>query len=784
MDPSEARHIVGIDVGTTNVRVHVAHYRKHRSAHSEPALVHLPGSERDGALPSVLEIGSGGALRSFGVPALMSRTRHEPHLLVSEFKPCIGQSPNDLSAQGRPETVRYCSNPNCIRPGPSWSTAQSVCTYCGSPLETASGADERWRPTFRYTQEEALGYAEILLVQIGHRLQAQFGEELDAQSGWLVTAGVPVHWQDETRAFYEERLRIAFPKAAINLEYEPAGALRYYGMRNMLQAGGDLRWTLVVDFGGGTTDLVLAHVEPTERSWRISDVRSYGERYGGTDFDLLLARHAASELGVTLDGPLLAQWKIQAREWKEAFSARVHQDKQLRSLHDAIDITSGVEEDTAVTVSFAVPRDSSLFEYAPVTLHRSAFALAAGDLVERFSNVLERGLNYFGVDHSDIEQVVLTGGGAHWYFVNETVERCIPGARLLSGIEPEMSISKGLALTSTPPVTGPPGGVPVFRWAPASRTPTALTTQSTAEGLEPDFSTPVGAVSTPAAAEVIAPDASREPGELQAPTRVERAFALPLMEPDELLLTASPYDVDETAAKELTDGEAESAEPDTAARHGLSLMAMASLPKEAPADDVEKDTEGSPFLLSWDDPPGAPHPWMPGDGPYLDPIEPPIVPEFAPEYALDPVDPPQAEPPVVHAGSSFLTWLLIIAILFISGVFYLMETKSGLQPAAVVAPAAPLSGAAQVIPGPNVTTRPAAAEQMVTVTICKESGLLATKFCPHTETITEPASKAPTKYCKIHYEPTCPICGRHWSIASGVKYCPFEVKRVKLTGIP
>src|SRR5204863_1055614 len=38
----------------------------------------------------------------------------------------------------------------------------------------------------------------------------------------------------------------------------------------------------------------------------------------------------------------------------------------------------------------------------------------------------------------------------HWYFVEETIRRLFPWAKVCSGIEPERAISKGLALTPLP----------------------------------------------------------------------------------------------------------------------------------------------------------------------------------------------------------------------------------------------------------------------------------------------------------------------------------------------
>jgi hypothetical protein len=37
--------------------------------------------------------------------------------VAQEFEPCIGQAPEDLDAQGGPNTARCCSNPQCLQVG-------------------------------------------------------------------------------------------------------------------------------------------------------------------------------------------------------------------------------------------------------------------------------------------------------------------------------------------------------------------------------------------------------------------------------------------------------------------------------------------------------------------------------------------------------------------------------------------------------------------------------------------------------------------------------------------
>jgi WD40 repeat protein len=424
---------VGIDLGTSSLRLQVAHYDSLGRPAGEPAAVHLPHSERDGMLPTVLRLSAAGELLDYG-RAAVQKLPHTPipadgSRFVAEFKPCIGQAPEDLAAQGRPEKARLCSNPACPRPGWAWSVSLQFCGFCGAPLAEAS---ERWQPQFPYPADEALAYSRLLLSEVRLHLERRLNEPLRAQTGWQIVAGVPVHWQAGTRASYHQVLAQAFPEAGITLLSEPEGALRYYGCQGLVRAGEG--WTLVVDFGAGTTDLVLGRVFSQGGGSLLGEVRAYGERYGGADFDLLLARHAAAELGVELDPLLLSRWKLEAQRWKEAFS-------------DAAQVDTVAE----TGFSFPVPMGERGCDFRPVVLDRPTFQRVAGELVERFRSVLDRGLRHFGAGAGEITQVVLTGGGAQWYFVAEAVRELCPGAHLVGGVEPVRAIARGLALAPALP---------------------------------------------------------------------------------------------------------------------------------------------------------------------------------------------------------------------------------------------------------------------------------------------------------------------------------------------
>src|SRR5438067_2183551 len=110
------RHVLGVDLGTSNLRVYHAAYDASGRPQGEPRLVDLPNNAPGGAVPTVLQIGNspdGPHLLDYGWSALQNLEQEAGQGFVWEFKPCIGRAEEDLAAQGRPERLKSCPNPAC-----------------------------------------------------------------------------------------------------------------------------------------------------------------------------------------------------------------------------------------------------------------------------------------------------------------------------------------------------------------------------------------------------------------------------------------------------------------------------------------------------------------------------------------------------------------------------------------------------------------------------------------------------------------------------------------------
>jgi len=217
----------------------------------------------------VLEDMGRAAVRALLDPVLRDRVRHE-------FKPCLGRSEEDL-AQQTAALVLELRCPSCDARIPEGFL---FCGKCGKPLP------DDYRKTIaeralKYEREEAFGYASLLLTEIGTFLRrSALGD------GWqgddLVVVGVPVHWTEGTRRRYGQMVAEAFGMDRVESVAEPRAALAEY----LWRAGSEVRagdTVLVVDVGGGTTDLVAGTVQ--EDGTLGGDVSTSGIRYGGADFD-------------------------------------------------------------------------------------------------------------------------------------------------------------------------------------------------------------------------------------------------------------------------------------------------------------------------------------------------------------------------------------------------------------------------------------------------------------------------------------------------------------------
>jgi hypothetical protein len=75
----------------------------------------------------------------------------------------------------------------------------------------------------------------------------------------------------------------------------------------------------------------------------------------------------------------------------------------------------------------------------------------AGDLLLRFSTLIEKGLHEGGLSPQSFKRIILSGGSSRWYFVEDKLRNYFKDAEIVRSTLPEQTISKGLALYMADP---------------------------------------------------------------------------------------------------------------------------------------------------------------------------------------------------------------------------------------------------------------------------------------------------------------------------------------------
>lgn len=429
------KYIIGIDFGTASVRVQRSRLSPDGTPDRASQAAQLKGAQHN-ALPAVLELSteihnpSRREVISYGHPALHSLLLgSKSNYFVQEFKPCLGRRSEDVAAQGKPVTAQVRRCPQCSA---LCSPTAIFCSQCGTSLKSL--AEEGTDALFVYSVDEAFGYADLFLQRIAEDLRSRiYGEDLTTAQGYAINVGVPVHWREATRERFQAMLAQAFASDSVTLTPEPEAALAYHLREGDLPPLSAQGYVLVVDFGAGTTDIVLCRPNADGRT--LAEARSYGERYGGSDFDVVLATHIARQLNIPLDVAIPPPLKQKAREFKEDFSTAVAMSPADPALE--FETFLGLRIETAI-YNDTVRIDRAEFESPAV----------AGKLIAEFQQMVERSLNHFRVTAPQVEAVIITGGGAAWYFVESTMRELFPRSRVVIGSEPGLAISRGLALTT------------------------------------------------------------------------------------------------------------------------------------------------------------------------------------------------------------------------------------------------------------------------------------------------------------------------------------------------
>ncbi|GCB52766.1 Hsp70 family protein [Streptomyces sp. NL15-2K] len=264
-----------------------------------------------------------------------------------------------------------------------------------------------WSITRGAVQLTAEDAAELILRRLREDAEAYAGEPPR-----LAVMTVPANFDLVQRAVLVESARRAGLDVRRVLN-EPTAAALTYGLNREEDAT-----VLIFDLGGGTLDVTLIEVG----DGLVEVKATCGDNHlGGDDWDQRIVQHLLRRVwdrhGVDLTQDVPARQRLQ-----EAAEA------------------AKVELSSASSATVRLPFLSSTADF-PVhldeTLTRTEFEGMTRDLLARCRRPIEQAIRDAGIRHSELDQVILTGGATRMPAIGELVRRLTGGRQPYRGLIPE-----------------------------------------------------------------------------------------------------------------------------------------------------------------------------------------------------------------------------------------------------------------------------------------------------------------------------------------------------------
>jgi actin-like ATPase involved in cell morphogenesis/uncharacterized protein (DUF697 family) len=248
----------------------------------------------------------------------------------------------------------------------------------------------------------------------------------------LTNIGAPADWlntEPERVALLKQVVtKAGFPN--VEVVAEPVAAMLYHAFVGEIPFSDQPQNCLIIDVGGGTTDLAFVRIHPHGK--RMEVINTHGYNLGGKDFD-----HAI------LENVILKKFWV---------GAEPTPSQKLDLLKISQEVKEGFSEAVQKGNKYAKAfRSKSPGLPNPISLSWEEFNdnEVAGMLVERFGIIIEEGMASFIDGAGSLEKIILTGGSARWHFVRDQLEFLKSSENVLLSPDPDLTIAKGLALART-----------------------------------------------------------------------------------------------------------------------------------------------------------------------------------------------------------------------------------------------------------------------------------------------------------------------------------------------
>jgi len=277
--------------------------------------------------------------------------------------------------------------------------------------------------SWRFPESGSIDGSRYTAQEISARVLQKLKRDAEAFLGQDVTEAVvtvPAYFNDAQRTATKEAAEVAGLKV-LRIINEPTSAALAYG----LDKEND-QTVLVFDLGGGTFDVSLLEIGEG-----VVDVKSTsGDTHlGGDDWDQRIVDHLVTQFknGYGID---LSQDKMAAQRLGEAA------EKAKVELSSTSETTINLPYITATA-------DGPL--HLEEKLTRARFEQLTSDLLERCKGPFHTAVQDAGIELSDVDHVILVGGGTRMPAVTELVQE-LTGKEPHKGVNPDEVVAVGASL--------------------------------------------------------------------------------------------------------------------------------------------------------------------------------------------------------------------------------------------------------------------------------------------------------------------------------------------------